>query len=76
MKKFIVLAKSINTNSFGLFQMILVAEDGEAFKSCVSCLNVSEEGETITQVDGIFHGHELTEKIDDAPKQIIKRLFS
>ncbi len=36
-KDFVVAIRSLNTNSFGLRQHILIARDGEAHSLCVSC---------------------------------------
>lgn len=86
-KEFIVFRKSENTNSFGLFQMYLMAKDGEAYKSCASMYNVKQVGETVigTHVvdmvtgdctDYRFNGHELTERLsEDAPKDVIEEVW-
>lgn len=85
-KEFLVWRKSENTNSFGLFQMFLMAEDGEAYKSCASMYNVKEVGETVLQnievneKGEVFHkyfaGHELTERLnEDAPQDVIDEVF-
>lgn len=76
MKKiFKVAAVSSNTNSFGLKQMVVVAEDGTAYKTCANYLNVKEKGDTITMVDGMFRGCELTEKITKMHKSIVRELW-
>lgn len=85
-KEFLVVRKSENTNSFGLFQMFLMAEDGETYKSCASMYNVKEVGETVLQnivvdtetdkiVETYFTGHELTELIMHAPQDVIDEVF-
>lgn len=86
-KNFKVFRKSENTNSFGLFQMYLMAKDGEAYKSCASQYNVKEVGEVIVGshtvdeetggcTDYIFNGHELTERLsEDAPADVVKEVW-
>jgi len=85
-KEFLVFRKSENTNSFGLFQMYLMAKDGEAYTSCANSLNVKEVGDTVTQTIHIddntgkvngkhFPGHELTEELGKAPKDVIEEVY-
>ncbi len=85
-KEFKVVAKSQNTNSFGLFQMIVVAKDGEAYKTHASQYNAKEQGESVYQKYSIdpktekkrnayFSGHEMTTKIDDCPKNVVKEIW-
>ena len=75
-KDFMVVAVSENTNSFGLKQMVVVAQDGEAYKTCANYLNVKEKGEIITRVGGMFRGCELTEKITKMHKSIVREVWS
>lgn len=85
-KEFKVVAKSSNTNSFGLYQMVLVAKDGEAYKTHASMYNAKEQGETVNQkvvfdtegnlVSSYFVGHEMTSKIADAPQEVIEQYFN
>lgn len=73
-KTFQAMAISQNTNSFGLYQMILKSQDGETFVSHASYLNVPKVGDKIElnqtfNKDGgrtnfHFSGHEMTIKID------------
>ena len=84
-KRFKVAGVSINTNSFGLYQMIVVAKDGQAYQTCANYLNVKKEGDIINQeialneegkiVSARFNGHELTEQIKKAPEDVIKELW-
>ena len=85
-KEFLVFRKSENTNSFGLFQMYLMAEDGEAYTSCANSLNVKQVGEMVIQTiefnyetgeRGLkyFIGHELTESLNKAPQNVVKEIF-
>lgn len=85
-KNFYVIAKSENTNSFGLFQMIVAAPDGTAYKTCASMYNVKEAGEVVGQSYNIdpktgketghhFVGHELTERIKDCPKDVLYKFL-
>ena len=85
-KDFYVIAKSSNTNSFGLYQMVVVALDGTAYKTCASMYNVKEKGQVVGQTYSIdpktgqptghhFVGHELTEKIEDCPKDVLYKFL-
>ena len=85
-KEFKVVAKSSNTNSFGLYQMIVIAKDGEAYKTCASMYNAKEQGESVHQTvisddktgeikERYFLGHELTEKSPEAPKEVIDEVW-
>lgn len=84
-KQFQVIAKSNNTNSFGLFQMIAVAKDGEAVKTHASYLNVKEEGEIINQtvifneegekINSYFVGHEMSTNLPKPPKEVLDEIF-
>lgn len=77
-KEFKVAMKSTNTS--GLFQMIVVAEDGEAYKTHASMYYAKEIGFTLTQVHDKygkrFVGHELTTKLPPAPADVVKELFN
>ena len=75
-KGFKVAAVSDNTNSFGLKQMILVAKDGEVYKTCASFLYLKNVGDILTMKDGMFKGCELTEKSNIAPKEIINEVWN
>ena len=85
-KLFIVVAKSLNTNSFGLYQMIVMSKDGEVYKTHASMYNAKEEGETIAQtlefnkegeiVRKYFVGHEMSTKMEDAPQEIVEEMFN
>lgn len=86
-KEFIVFRKSTNTNSFGLFQVYLMAKDGECYKSCASGFNVKQVGEIIVGEHNVneitgecnnyrFIGHELTERLnEDAPSEVVKEVW-
>lgn len=84
-KNFKVVAVSDNTNSFGLHQMVVVAKDGTAYKTCASYLNVKKKGEILVQNYNLtlngdptnqhFLGCELTEKIEDAPTEVIQEIW-
>lgn len=86
LKPFVVVAKSQNTNSFGLHQMIVVARDGRAYKTHASMYNVKEEGETINQTLTIddrgnvtsshFMGCEMTTQLQDAPEEVLEVYFN
>ena len=85
-RDFKVIAKSENTNSFGLYQMVVLAKNGMAYKTCASMYNVKNEGDIIQQifmlnkegneVGHLFKGCELTEKIESPPEDVIKETWS
>lgn len=84
-RDFKVVAKSENTNSFGLYQMVLVSKDGKAFKTCASYMNVKQEGEIVKQhftfnkegkeVGHYFPGCELTESIEAPPADVLQEIW-
>ena len=76
MKDFKVMLVSDNTNSFGLYQMVVVAKDGEVYKTCASMHNVKEIGDTITMKDGMFTGCELTEEAGLVSERIAKIMWN
>jgi hypothetical protein len=76
-KEFIVVAKSLNTNSFGLYQMVVVAEDGTAYKVHASMYNVKEEGEKVYQEeDGLFRGCEMPIQLEDIPSDVLEEIMN
>lgn len=84
---FKVVAVSSNTNSFGLFQCVLIAKNGLAYKACANSLNIPKEGDTVNIPykaggNGIsnatlnFAGRfEIPERIEDAPQEIIDEVW-
>ncbi len=82
---FKAVAISENTNSFGLYQLILVSKSGEAYKSHASIYNIPKQGDFVNLlvttkegriVSSYFRGHELTTKLPNAPKDVVKEIFS
>lgn len=88
LNKFRVIAVSSNTNSFGLYQFIVVAKTGEAYKLHTSYLNKPTKGQDITikqtihdngkltfnEVIGI--GIEMPEALPKAPKEVVDEVFA
>ena len=86
-KPFRVAAISDNTNSFGLHQVILVAQKGEAYKACASYINLPKKGDdvfvplildkegNVTGLNFAALGYEIPEKMQDAPKQVVDEIF-
>ncbi len=84
--EFKVVAVSENANSFGLRQMIMVAQDGTTCKGCFSSLNVKEKGDTVEGQVNICHGKVLSVQFnggelielgpEKAPKAVIKAVFN
>jgi hypothetical protein len=87
-KIFKVVAISSNTNSFGLRAVILMAEDGEAYRICCSDINLPKVGRGITQVkkvelesgkvlDTSFMGifYEIPEQLPSATIEEAKKIW-
>lgn len=84
---FKVLAKSENTNSFGLYQLILVNRDGLAYKVLANSLNAKDVGSIINQefnldeetgrVWGRYFngGYECQEKIASCPADVLSEIW-
>jgi len=72
-KKFKVVTVSENTNSFGLYGMVLMAKDGEAWQVGANSINVKKKGDVITLENSwAEHGFEIPEKLDNAPESVIQ----
>lgn len=77
MKVFKVWAKSLNTNSFGLYRMVVVAADGTAFEAHANSFNVRDEGCILpTREDGSFYGCEMCNQLPAAPQEIVDALYT
>lgn len=86
-KKFKCVAVSENTNSFGLFQCVLITNTGGAYKACANSLNIPKRGddvwvEYLLDKEGKFAGYnfarngfEIPERLPDAPKEVIDEIF-
>jgi hypothetical protein len=85
---FKVVAVSENTNSFGLSQCVLVANNGLAYKVCANSINIPKEGDIVkipykAGANGISdatlnfasRGFEIPERIEDAPREIIDEVW-
>lgn len=86
---FIAAAVSSNVNSFGLYQIVLIANDGTAFTACANSVNVPERGATVevpltlTEVDGNIKkdynfsalGYEIPEQIENAPVEVVAEVW-
>ena len=77
-RPFKVAAVSVNTNSFGLFQHVLIHESGEAWTACASQLNKKEKGSTIQLATNNFatHGFEIPHRLPAAPEEVLTELFA
>jgi hypothetical protein len=76
-RTFRVAAVSSNTNSFGLFQHVLVHESGEAWVGHASQLNRKEKGSDIQLATNNFaeHGFEIPNRLPDAPAEVLSEIF-
>lgn len=69
------VAQSDNTNSFGLYQLILVNSDGEVYITHASMYNCNQK--TFRLEGKLFRGCEMTEKMSEiAPPEIVSKAFS
>jgi len=83
-KAFKVAAVSSNTNSFGLYGTVLVAQDGEAYEIALNDINKKKVGDTVllpvkngkTDIMGdcqLFF--EIPRKLPTAPQKIIDQVW-
>ena len=81
---FKVAAVSSNTNSFGLYQMVVISKCGEAYKIHASMYNVKKRGEYIDQrvmtkndkiISKDFLGCEMPIKLPQVPRDVLNELF-
>jgi len=86
---FRVAMVSSNTNSFGLYQMIVMSKKGEAYKTHASMYNVKKVGEDINLIvttkqnekgndvvtSSYFRGCEMTVKLPKVPKEVLNEVF-
>lgn len=85
MKKFTVIAKSENTNNFGLRQFVLITKDGEGWKVLRSAYSGSpewQEGEEVQvplSEDDTLNwarlGVECPEQLPAVPQQVLNQVF-
>ena len=75
---FKVAAISDNTNSFGLHQHVLIAQDGTAYTACANSLNKKTVGDEIECNVRKFHEHsfEIPQQIKDAPPEVVKEVWN
>ena len=78
-KQFKVVAVSTRTNSFGLYGMVLVAKDGEAWEVGANSINVKKKGDIITVP--VRHSwaefqFEIPNRLEDAPEPVIQEVWS
>ena len=74
-KEFKVVAKSSNTNSFGLHQFVVVAPDGECYKIHGSMYVGKEVGDLVQKENGGFRGFEMPLKQDNCPEPVLAEIF-
>lgn len=79
-KAFKVAAVSSNRNSFGLRSMVVVAQDGEAYRVLSNDLHIKREREVllVERHDGRWNfaalSYEVPEKLPTAPPDVVKEL--
>jgi hypothetical protein len=84
-KLFKVVTISKNTNSFGLYGVIIMAKDGQAYQIAVSHLYKPEKGDVLSAYVSentgkllriISINHELQEELPTAPMDVVKEVWS
>lgn len=81
-KTFIAASVSSNTNSFGLFGVILVAKDGEAWEAAANSINVPTKGDRVVvevnqagQPRWELKGFEIPRQLPDAPGNVVHNVW-
>lgn len=81
-KKFKVIRVSTNTNSFGLYGMWLLAQDGETWEVAVSQLNRKELGDVLElpynrepSFSNLFWSAEIPERKSNPPQRVIDMVW-
>jgi hypothetical protein len=79
-QEFAVAQKSSNTNSFGLYGIILVAKDGSAWEAAHGYLDCPEQGDVVSLgLDGnsepIFTGYEIPRRLKNAPQEVVDAVW-
>ena len=83
-KAFKVVAVSANTNSFGLYGTVLIAQDGEAYEIALNDINKKKVQDVIylpvrdgkTDLMGGQLFFEIPRKLPPAPQNVIERVWS
>lgn len=86
-ERYKVITVSTNTNSFGLYQFVLVSKAGKAFKAHASFLNCPKKDTfidaplaistaKIVKPDFTRLGFELIEEQPNVPKNVLKEIFA
>ncbi len=79
MTSFKVASVSSNRNSFGLFGMILVAQDGEAWEVAANDVYVLKKGDHVLVSDDrdwSAHGYEIPRQLKpDAPPAVVRQVW-
>lgn len=80
-KEFKVVTVSKNTNSFGLYGVIVMARDGEAWELGKSYFNLPKKSATVLVpvqpfgLDWNVLGFEIPRKLMRAPKRVAKQVW-
>lgn len=76
-KNFKVVAVSTNTNSFGLYGVILMSQDGEAWRAAHGQLELPQQGDTIKIDLGAWgaSGFEIPEKLPPPPPEVLAQVW-
>jgi len=76
-KLFKVVAVSSNTNSFGLYGVIMIAQDGEAWKAAHGQLGLPKQGDTLLIDPTAWgaSGFEIPEKLPQPPAEVVSEAW-
>ena len=73
--EFRIAATSDNTNSFGLYQLVLVNRVGDVYVTHASRINIDRERTYILE-SGTFRGCEMTQKVaKTAPEHVLEAVW-
>ena len=79
--RFKVASVSENTNSFGLYGMILISDCGQAWQAGANSTNVKKKGDVfrVRTIDGrpdfARLGFEIPERLDDPPPEVMNEIW-
>lgn len=82
-KLFKVAAVSSNTNAFGLYSVIMIARDGQAYQVYTNMYNKPEQGQILkagmNKSDKLAHvismNYEVPTELDRAPAKVAKEVW-
>jgi hypothetical protein len=80
--QFKVVSVSSNTNSFGLYGVIMVAKDGTAYEVGINYLGKPNKGQVLNaavsengNLVSLEVGYEIPRKLPTAPQKVVKEIW-